>query len=70
MTYEWEQIHYGGMFFARKMHVAAIVAHHMILYGGQNEEGHFESGLLALNLGTFKWMPCPTEGEDPGKLIY
>eukprot|EP00347_Sterkiella_histriomuscorum_P018240 403346262 len=69
-TYEWEQIHYGGMFFARKQHVAAIVSHHMLLFGGQNEEGQFEGGLLALNLGTFKWMPCPVEGEDPGKLIH
>ena len=69
-TFEWEQINYGGMFFHRKLHVASIVAHHMLLYGGQNEEGGFESGLLALNLGTFKWMPCPTTGEDPGKLIH
>lgn len=33
-TYEWEQIHYGGMFFSRKLHVCAVVAHHMLLYGG------------------------------------
>jgi len=58
------------MYLARKKHVAAIVAHHMVLYGGLNEEGMFESGLLALNLGTFKWIPCTTEGEEPGKLVH
>ena len=69
-TYEWEQIHYGGLFFHRTLHVCSLVAHHMLLYGGLNEEGTFESGLLALNLGTFKWMPCPTQGDEPGPLIY
>ena len=58
------------MFLSRKYHTAAIVSHHMLLYGGQNEEGQFESGLLILNLGTFKWMPCLTEGDEPGKLMH
>lgn len=42
----------------------------MLLFGGQNEEGHFQSGLLALNLATFKWMTVQAEGEDPGKVIH
>ena len=49
---------------------AAIVAHHMIMYGGVDEEGDYAKGLLALNLGTFKWMPIPTEGPDPGKFAH
>jgi len=57
------------MFFSRKMHVCAIVSNYMLLYGGQNEEGEFLNGLLALSLGTYKWMPCPTEGDEPGKLM-
>jgi len=69
-SYEWEQIHYGGMYFSRTCHVAAIVAHHMLVYGGINEEGEHMDELLALNLGTFKWMPCPVEGENPGKLAH
>ena len=28
------------------------------------------SGLLGLNLQTFKWVPLSVEGDDPGKIIH
>jgi hypothetical protein len=41
----------------------------MLLFGGLNEEGRFVSGLMALNLSSYKWITCPTEGDDPGRVI-